>query len=53
MTILAMSLASVSTHGLNIYGAASWLTATVVVWLVTTIGAILLFDVYLPRYRLN
>jgi hypothetical protein len=49
LTIGAMSLASVSTHGLSIYGGASWLAATVIVWLVTTIGAILLFDVYLPR----
>lgn len=51
LTLIAMSLASVSTHGLSIYGAASWLAATVMVWLVTTIGAILLFDVYLPRYQ--
>lgn len=49
LTVVAMSLASVSTHGLSIHGAASWLAATVMVWLVTTIGAILLFDVYLPR----
>lgn len=49
LTIGAMTLASVSTHGLSIYGGASWLAATVIVWLVTTIGAILLFDVYLPR----
>lgn len=49
LTLCAMSLASVSTHGLRIYGGASWLAATVMVWLVTTIGAILLFDVYLPR----
>lgn len=49
MTVLAMSVASVATHGLDIHGAASWLAATVTVWLVTTIGAILLFDVYLPR----
>ena len=48
LTLGAMSLASVSTHGLSIYGTASWLAATVMVWLVTTIGAILLFDVYLP-----
>jgi hypothetical protein len=50
LTLVAMGLASLSTHGLSIYGAASWLAATVMVWLVTTIGAILLFDVYLPRY---
>lgn len=49
LTFVAMDVASVSTHGLRIYGTASWLAATVMVWLVTTIGAILLFDVYLPR----
>jgi hypothetical protein len=49
LTVGAMILASVSTHGLSIYGTASWLAAAVMVWLVTTIGAILLFDVYLPR----
>lgn len=49
VTVLAMSLASVSTHGLDIHGIASWVAATVTVWLVTTIGAILLFDVYPPR----
>jgi hypothetical protein len=42
-------LASISTHGLTIYGMPSWLAVTVVVWLVTTIGAITLpersFDV--------
>ncbi|MBO0863708.1 MAG: phage holin family protein [Mycobacterium sp.] len=41
LTVVALSLASVLTHGLDIGGAASWLAATVVVWLVTTIGAIL------------
>jgi hypothetical protein len=35
-------LASVLTHGLAIDGMASWLATTVVVWLVTTIGAITL-----------
>ncbi|WP_293042253.1 hypothetical protein [Mycobacterium sp.] len=49
LTLGAMGVAAVSTHGLSIYGAASWLAATVMVWLVTTIGAILVFDVYLPR----
>lgn len=49
LTFVAMGVASVTTHGLNIDGTASWLAATVMVWLVTTIGAILLFDVYLPR----
>jgi hypothetical protein len=42
LTILALILASVLTHGLSISGMASWLAMTVVVWLVTTIGAITL-----------
>lgn len=46
LTIIAMSVASGLTHGLNIHGIVSWVAATVLVWLVTTIGAILLFDVY-------
>lgn len=41
LTVVALSLASASTHGLSIYGIASWVAATVVVWLVTTIGAVL------------
>jgi hypothetical protein len=42
LTIVALILASVLTHGLTIDGTASWLATTVVVWLVTTIGAITL-----------
>jgi hypothetical protein len=42
LTVVALVLASVLTHGLAIDGVASWLAATVVVWLVTTIGAITL-----------
>ena len=42
LTIAALILASVLTHGLTIDGMASWLATTVVVWLVTTIGAITL-----------
>lgn len=42
LTIVALILAAVLTHGLNIDGMASWLATTVVVWLVTTIGAITL-----------
>lgn len=42
LTIVALILASVSTHGLTIDGMASRLATTVVVWLVTTIGAITL-----------
>jgi hypothetical protein len=40
LTIVALSLASVLTHGLTIRGMASWVATTVVVWLVTTVGAI-------------
>jgi hypothetical protein len=42
LTIVALILASVLTHGLTIDGMASWLATTVVVWLMTTIGAITL-----------
>lgn len=42
LTIVALTLASQLTHGLTIDGAPSWLATTVVVWLVTTIGAITL-----------
>jgi hypothetical protein len=44
LTLGALSLASVWTDGLTIGGAASWIAATIVVWLVTTVGAILLPD---------
>ncbi len=40
LTVVALSLASVLTHGLTIRGTASWFAATIVVWLVTTLGAI-------------
>jgi hypothetical protein len=46
MTLVAMIVAAVLTQGLTIRGVASWLAATLVVWLSTTIGAILLPDVY-------
>ena len=42
LTIVALIFASMLTHGLTIDGMASWLATTVVVWLVTTIGAITL-----------
>jgi hypothetical protein len=45
LTVVALGLASV-THGLTIRGFASWLAATIVVWLVTTIGAISLPDLF-------
>jgi hypothetical protein len=45
LTLVALMLASALTHGLTIHGAASWVAATVVVWLVTTVGAISLPEV--------
>jgi hypothetical protein len=41
-TVVALTLASVLTHGLTLHGGASWLATAVLVWLVTTIGAIML-----------
>jgi hypothetical protein len=49
LTIAALILASVLTYGLTIEGAESWLATTVVVWLVTTIGAITLPEVLIPN----
>jgi len=46
LTLVALSLASVLTHGLTIRGIASWVAATVVVWLVTTVGAISLPELF-------
>jgi len=46
LTLVALILASVLTHGLTIHGIASWMATTVVVWLVTTIGAISLPDLF-------
>jgi hypothetical protein len=45
LTIVALILASDLTHGLTIHGFRSWLATTVVVWLVTTVGAISLPEV--------
>lgn len=42
LTVVALNLASALAHGLTIDGMAAWLATTVVVWLVTTIGAITL-----------
>ncbi|MGE2816899.1 hypothetical protein ACQI5H_17405 [Mycobacterium heidelbergense] len=42
LTVLALGLASEFTHGLTIHGGASWIASTIVVWLVTTVGAITL-----------
>ena len=46
LTVVALSLASVLTHGLTIRGTASWFAATIVVWLVTTLGAISLPEAF-------
>src|SRR5882762_11678319 len=46
LTVFALILASVLTHGLTIRGIASWIATTVVVWLVTTVGAISLPEVF-------
>lgn len=40
LTVFALSLAAAVTHGLTIRGMASWVATTLVVWLVTTIGAV-------------
>lgn len=45
LTMVALVFASVSTDGITIQGVESWLATTVVVWLVTTIGAITLPEV--------
>jgi hypothetical protein len=45
LTLVALMLASALTHGLTIHGVASWIATTVVVWLVTTVGAISLPEV--------
>ncbi|ORB16146.1 hypothetical protein BST37_07720 [Mycobacterium noviomagense] len=45
LTLLALILASGFTDGLRISGIAPWVAATLVVWLVTTVGAVLLPDV--------
>lgn len=41
LTVAAMWLSAVFTHGMDLRGVESWVAATTVVWLVTTIGAIL------------
>jgi hypothetical protein len=40
LTLVSLILASALTHGLTIQGVASWVATTIVVWLVTTVGAI-------------
>ncbi|MGV0786037.1 hypothetical protein ABQF33_03870 [Mycolicibacterium sp. XJ2] len=53
LTIVALVVASVSTHGLTIDGVESWVATTVVVWLVTTIGAITLPEVLIRNGKRN
>jgi uncharacterized membrane protein YjfL (UPF0719 family) len=45
LTLVALILASALTHGVTIQGFASWVATTIVVWLVTTVGAISLPEV--------
>jgi Mycobacterial 4 TMS phage holin, superfamily IV len=45
LTVFALSFAAAFTHGFTIRGMASWLATTLVVWLVTTIGAVSLPEV--------
>jgi hypothetical protein len=45
LTLVALILASALTHGLTIHGFTSWVATTIVVWLVTTVGAISLPEV--------
>ena len=40
LTVFALILATATTHGLTVRGMASWVATTLVVWLVTTIGAV-------------
>ncbi|HME47036.1 hypothetical protein [Mycobacterium sp.] len=46
LTLVALVLASVITHGLTIRGLASWAATTVLTWLVTTLVAILLPELF-------
>jgi hypothetical protein len=45
LTLVALILASALTSGLTIPGVAAWVATTIVVWLVTTVGAISLPEV--------
>jgi hypothetical protein len=40
LTVFALILATAVPHGLTVRGMASWVATTLVVWLVTTIGAV-------------
>jgi hypothetical protein len=47
LTTVALILASIPTRGLTIDGWASWLATTLVVWLITTMGAITLPELFI------
>ena len=47
-TLIALVLASVLTHGLSISGIATWVGATVVVWLVTALATVVLGKLVVP-----
>jgi hypothetical protein len=49
LTVFALILATSETHGFTIRGMASWVATTLVVWLVTTIGAISLPELLGPE----
>ncbi len=46
LTLVALIVASIFTHGLTIRGLASWVATTVLVWVVTTLVAILLPELF-------
>jgi hypothetical protein len=48
LTVFALILATAETHGFTIRGMASWVATTLVVWLVTTIGAVTLPELLGP-----
>jgi hypothetical protein len=50
LTVFALILATAETHGFSVHGMASWIATTLVVWLVTTIGAISLPELLGPRH---
>jgi hypothetical protein len=49
LTVFALILATAETHGFTIRGMASWVATTLVVWLVTTIGAVSLPELLGPE----
>lgn|GEM_PF-6613188 len=49
ITIFALILGTAETHGFTIRGMASWVATTLVVWLVTTIGAVSLPELLGPQ----